>query len=85
MLPDVLPWREGSLLAVCDCLQTGRLSPPSLPSCVSTVKMWLDYLLSGTRRFYLFSLNPARPPYRLYLSSPLSPPWDLRECRLVCR
>ena len=28
---------------------------------------------------------PARPPYRLYLSSPLSPPWDLRECRLVCR
>ena len=86
MLPDVLPWREGSLWAVSDdCLQTGHLSPPSLPSCVSTVKMWLDYLLSGTRRFYLFSLSPARPPYRLYLSSPLSPPWDLRECRLVRR
>ena len=32
--------------------------------------MWLDYLLSGTRRFYLFSLNSARPPYRLYLSPP---------------
>ena len=54
-----------------DCQQPGLFSPPSLPSCVSTVKMWLDYLLSGTRRFYLFSLESTRPPYRLYLSPPL--------------
>ena len=42
----------------------------TLQNRLSTVKMWLDYLLSGTRRFYLLSLSPARPPYRLYLSPP---------------
>ena len=43
------------------------------------VEVWLDYLRSSTRRFYIFSLSPARPPYCLYLSPP-SPSWDLREC-----
>ena len=42
------------------------------PSCVSTVKQWLDDFHIGTRRFYLFGLITGRAPERLYLSlSPL--------------
>ena len=49
-----------------------RLASPFLPSCVSTVKQWLDDFLIGTRRFYLFGLITGRAPERLYLSlSPL--------------
>ena len=48
------------------------LASPFLPSCVSTVKQWLDDFHIGTRRFYLFGLSTGRAPERLYLSlSPL--------------
>ena len=40
--------------------------PPVYPK----VKKWLDPIHTGTRRFYLFSLDAARPPDRLYLSLP---------------
>ena len=46
--------------------------------------MWLDNIHNGIRRFYLFSLNPDRPPNRFYLSPPLSA-LGLERMRLVCR
>ena len=55
-----------------DDANRASLCSPSLPSCVSMVKKWLDYMRTGTRRFYLFGLITVRSPNRLYLSPPLS-------------
>ena len=59
-----------------------RSQLPFLSSCVSTVKMWLDDVIHGTRRFYLFSL--ARVPTAVS-PSPVSliAPRNLMKCRYV--
>ena len=71
-------------MALPDDANRASLCSPSLPSCVSKVKKWLDTIIYGTRRFDLFGLGTDSPPNRLYLSPPLSA-LGLEGTRLVCR
>ena len=51
---------DGVLMALPNDAPGSKPAHHSLPSCVSTDKMWLDDETHGTRRSYLFSL--ARAP-----------------------